>query len=50
MQQRYGLQERMGASLACPSSGHAESDTLIRGLSLLRNSEGIYNSGSTGSR
>jgi len=50
MQQRYGLQERMGASLACPSSGHAESDTLIRGLSLLRNSEGTCYSGSTGRR
>jgi len=50
MQQRYGLQERQNVSLVLPSSGHAESDTLIRGLSLLRNSEGTCYSGSTGRR
>ena len=50
MQQRYGLQERQNVSLVLPSSGHAESDTLVKGLSLLRNSEGKYHSGSTGSR
>ena len=36
MQQRYGLQERQNVSLVLPSSGHAESDTLVGGLSLLR--------------
>ena len=29
MQQRYGLQERQNVSLVLPSSGHAESDTLV---------------------
>jgi len=48
LQQRFGLPERMGASLACPSSGHAKPDVLSGALSPSRNSEGKCNPGSTG--
>jgi len=48
MQQRYGLPERMGVSLACPSSGHADPDVLLGALSLSRPSEGKWNPGSAG--
>jgi hypothetical protein len=50
MQQRYGLQERTGASLAYPSSEHAGPDVLFGALSLSRPSEGKCNPGSTGRR
>ena len=50
LQQRFGLQEQMGVSLARPSSGHAEPDVLSGALSLSRNSEGKCNPGSTGRR
>jgi len=32
LQQRFGLHERMGVSLACPSSGHTEPDVLSGAL------------------